>query len=153
MTLATYKEFLEKFDVVSDEFLTDIVQNGKRLFHDPEHQKEWCDQNKLAPHSVGIFLGETKKDFQPTPYCYERISRHVNEEVIVDAKGAWLFLCGRDIFGKAVKSGTPKLGTHVFLYDENHNLLGYGVWTADSLAKNKPVIKNVHDKGVYLRRR
>jgi ribosome biogenesis protein Nip4 len=153
MTLAAYTTFTEQFVTpVPDELFADIVVQGKRVFHDPQHNKQWCDEHNITPHSVGIFLGETKHDFVPTPYCLDRISHHTEAEAVIDAKGAWLFLCGRDLFGKAIKSGDQIAGTPVFVYDEQHNLLGYGVWTA-ALNKNKPAILHKSDRGVYLRRR
>lgn len=152
MTLASYQEFLTQFDVNDETLLQDLVVHGKRVFHDPQRNQEWADKKGIKTHSVGLFLGEARKTFQPTPYCLERISKLSEAEAVVDAKGAWLFLCGRDIFGKALKKGTQEPGKPVFLYDEGHNLLGYGLWTADT-KPNKVAITHKADKGIYLRRR
>jgi ribosome biogenesis protein Nip4 len=99
---------------------------------------------------VGIFLGEEKKYFEPSPALIELIAGKVTEhKAIVDEKAAWLFLCGRDIFDKGVKEkGTATNKGYLLVQNEEGENLGYGL---HSHQKNI-LIKHLQDRGFYLRR-
>lgn len=157
--LETYELFLKQFfETLPEQLLENTVVYGRRVFHDPKGSKEWCEQNNITPHSFGLYLGEHRRGFEPSPYAIERASRYAKPEqkVILDEKGAWLFLCDRDSFGKAIQQGDPKRGSRVFVYDANKNILGYGVWLVDVLGRreqNKPVLANKLDMGARIRRK
>jgi hypothetical protein len=101
-------------------------------------------RSKLLPHlarargvsgtdglfGVGIFLGEEKKYFEPSPALIELIAGKVTEhKAIVDEKAAWLFLCGRDIFDKGVKEkGTATNKGYLLVQNEEGENLG--LWLA-----------------------
>lgn len=155
----SYAEFLSTFyRETPHNSLTHVIESGKRAYYDPKDNAAFAKQNKLDFFSVGRFLGEDKRGFQPSPFGVEHASTFASEKqkVVLDNKGAWLFLCGRDVFGRSILQGNPKRNKAVFLYDEQKNLLGYGVWVVDEITKreeNKTVIEHRQDKGSYIRRK
>lgn len=102
--------------------------------------------------SAGIFLGEEKgKKFYPSPALLDIIGHASEQWVMVDDKSEWLFLCGRDVFGRGVVKANVKSGT-VLVANKKQEILGYGKITGDLANKDKVFVKNFLDKGDYLRR-
>lgn len=157
-TLEAYKKFLAQFSQEENEsLLANIVVQGRRLFHDVQHNDAYCKEHNIQPHSLGLYLGEAKRYFEPTPYCVGRLAEvsYPYQRAILDEKGAWMFLCGKDIFGNAVIDGEPEFNSPVFLYTEEGDNLGYGAWVVDELTPrngSKVVIAHREDRGAYLRR-
>lgn len=141
------KEFLTNMKM-PESLMDDVVQKGREFYYDPLNlHKEFSTWS-----SVGEFMGERKAKFSPSPALINKMSIH-GERVIVDKKGAWLFLCGRDIFGNSVLDGKPQRGKPVFVFNQTGENLGYGVWLESKLLKtDEPIISNKIDKGLYLRR-
>ena len=137
------------------QFNTDIphVQIGKRYFHDPHNLLEIAKDWK--PFSVGIYLGEERGTFRPSPALLGMIAEHVTERVVLDEKSAWLFICGRDVLMQGVVTTDEyNAGDLAIVSDEDGNVLGYGkIKTAyDKVKKSKAYVKNLLDIGEYLRR-
>ena len=66
---------------------------------------------KKEPFSVGLFLGEIKNNkFVPSTNLLDMISKRTNKKVFVNKKTEWLFLCGRDIFGRGISKANIKKG-------------------------------------------
>lgn len=149
----SYEQFLELFyEETPQDIMKDVVSDKKKYYYDPKGNLEWCKKQGIDPVSVGRYLGEQKRTFRPSPFGVELASKNSNKGVVLDEKGAWLFVCGRDIFARAIVGGEPEKGTAAFLYDLDNNLLGYGVWVVHTLKqKNQPAIMNKTDKGLYLR--
>ncbi len=146
----SYNDFLKLF--YENIEIKDVVSDKKKYYYDPKANLEWCKKNKIDPLFVGRYLGEQKRNFLPSPFGVELASKNSNKGVVLDEKGAWLFVCGRDIFARAVFAGETEKGKATFIYDLDKNLLGYGVWIVNDLKKkNQPAIMNKVDKGLYLR--
>ncbi|MBR9701265.1 hypothetical protein GOV11_05370, partial [Candidatus Woesearchaeota archaeon] len=128
-----------------------VVTIGKRYFYDPKDiLKEVKD-----PFSAGIFLGEEKQGFRPTPALIDLLSKQESRRVVLDEKSAWLFLCGRDTLMQGVwKTDEFKTGEPALVSDEEGSILGYGIIKNkfDIKVKNKMFLKNMLDRGEYLRR-
>jgi len=105
---------------------------------------------------AGIYLGKTKDaKFFPSFGLLSMISKTNANRIVVDAKTAWLFVCGRDIFktGVVQASGSRKKDAQVLVLNENDECLGFGkiLHNLDK-TKTQVVIKNILDIGDFLRR-
>ena len=157
MTMQAYKKFLELTSKdLPQELLQDIIEVKRNTFYDPNKNALWAQEKNIDFVFTGRFLGEKKKDFIPSPYGVEHASAAAqhNQKIVLNEKGAWLFICGRDAFGQAILKGKPKKNRIVYLYDVHDNLLGMGHWLVNDLTikqSEQAVIKNLYDKGRYIR--
>ena len=107
---------------------------------------------------AGVFLGKVKGGkFFPSFNLLMMLAKQEASRVVVDAKSAWLFICGRDILGKSVVRfyGSGKRNTNVLVLNEFAECLGFGriVANLSSLgSKNEIAVRNVSDIGDFLRR-
>ena len=107
---------------------------------------------KHEPEYIGLFLGEEMKNgFKPSPALIDEIAKISGRKVFVNDKGEWLFLCGRDIFGKSITKANAN-GGFVLVQSMKDENLGYGKIVGNITNKERIVVKNLLDKGEYLRR-
>lgn len=109
----------------------------------------------IKPAALGVFLGEVRKnDFYPSSALLDLISKKSNKKVFLNKKSAWLFLCGRDVFGSGIiKAEEKNKGELVLVQNENDENLGYGKIISNLTEENKVVIKNCYDRGIFIRKR
>ncbi len=103
----------------------------------------------IFPAHAGIFLGKEKKGrFEPSLALLEILAPHSQKKAIIDEKGAWLFICGRDVFKEGVLSD-PSLepGELVLVQNQQDENLGYG-----RICSGTVRILNLLDRGDFLRR-
>lgn len=82
----------------------------------------------------------------------QQIGKEARRHVILNPKGEWLFICGRDVFGKSiVKHNNPEVGERVVVLNEHKECIGYGDVTAP-ITEEKIVVKRLFDIGDLLRR-
>jgi len=143
-------DFLKKFQA---ETLIDMkkVTKLEREYYliDSELDKS-IKKIKKKPVFAGIYLGKQKKHFNPGVHLLDLLSKKANR-VNVNKEGAWLFICGRDLWGKSVVSGKGNIGEFVLIQNEYSEILGYGEITAE-LSSKKVCIKNIFDIGNLIRR-
>lgn len=87
----------------------------------------------------------------PSIEFLQEIGRLAKHRVVVSPEGEWLFICGRDVFGKSIVSHTsPELNSRVVVMTQRGECLGYGdvVGPMDG----KVVVKRLFDIGDLLRR-
>ncbi len=130
------KKFLDKFG-----FKIDSVKYGKKHYLVDDS----LDVD-LIPKSIGVFLGEESKEFKPSLALLELIAKKSDRKIFIDDKAEWLFLCGRSIKKANVSEGLLLVQN---LRDEN---LGLGKVVNNLKIKDKVVVKNVIDRGDFLRR-
>ena len=105
-----------------------------------------------TPSSFSIPLGRIEKNkFIPSTSLLKWISLHSNKKIFLNKKGAWLFVCKRDVFGGSILKAGAESGL-VLVQNENDENLGYGQIVADLSEKHKVVVKNLFDIGDFLRR-
>jgi predicted ribosome-associated RNA-binding protein Tma20 len=83
------------------------------------------------------------------------ISEEDANKVIVDRRTEWLFVCGRDLFGKGIVTlkGSPKKGDLTLVLNEDNECLGFGKIVHDLNEKKEGVaVRNIADVGDFLRR-
>jgi len=141
----SFEKFLGQFGIKQT---VDVVKLGRSFFK--------CDDKTLIANRP-LFAGECIAHERgpaiiPSIDWLQEIGRAARRHVVVDSKGEWLFICGRDVFGKSIKShNNPKLNDFVVVLNEHKECLGYGVMSAPIETK-RVVIKRLFDIGDLLRR-
>lgn len=147
------ERFISRF---TENKLLHIIKIGKNYYHVlPELRKLMEKAGKNIGREaqyVGIFLGKEKeKNFIPSLALLDMIGRTTHRWVMVDDKAEWLFLCGRDIFSSSVVKANVKKGM-VMICNKKKEILGYGDMAGTTNKKDNVHIKNILDKGDFLRR-
>jgi len=146
-------KFISQF---TDSHLNNIVKIGRCHYQIQPELKELMDtvkrNSKRDPSYAGLFLGEEKgKVFSPSLALLDILGHASEKWVMVDDKSEWLFLCGRDIFaGSVIKANVPS--GLVLVVNRNMEVLGYGKITGRIDNLDRMFVKNILDKGDYLRR-
>ena len=135
------EELLKEITAENEE----IVQIGRKYYLVNKKLREQSKIMNRRPEYLGIYLGEKKKFFQASPALVDLASKNKNNKSVITDKAEWMFLCGKDVFGENAEGKTE--GT-VFVQNKHDENLGYGTWTK---TKGKRIIKNLIDKGKYLR--
>jgi ribosome biogenesis protein Nip4 len=139
------KKFVKHFGVVLD---ARVVVRGKRAYHVPLAVEEVVGGVKGEAYQLGVPLGElTSKGFVPSFELLDRLKDSENK-VVIGEDAVWLFLCGRDIFEVNV-SEDSSTAEQFLVTNEQGEVLGLGSWSAH---RGKRVVKNVLDRGDFLRR-
>jgi len=141
------KEFIEKFTDIK--IFDETRQIGRKTFFVPPQLRNL--DIEMEPYSIGTFLGETKKTFKPSISMIDIISKHSISKVFVNKDAEWLFLCGRDIQGQSIVKADTKKGLALIQNERDENL-GYGKFATGLARDDRIVIKNILDKGDFLRR-
>ncbi len=143
------EKFISKF---TSKKLDNVVKEGDRFYFAEKDLVELRSKITKQPYSVGLFLGEIKKNnFKPSVALIDWLSHNSERKVFLNKNSAWLFICGRDVFGKGIVKANVKEG-FVLVQNEADENLGYGEIVANLSLKDKMVIKNFLDKGDFLRR-
>jgi len=102
-------------------------------------------------YSLGLFMGEEKMGFSPSPALIELLSKLPESDgrkVFINQKAEWLFLCGRNILSESITKNPQRLNEGiVFVQNEHNENLGYGQFKKEDTL----IIKHILDKGRYLR--
>jgi ribosome biogenesis protein Nip4 len=102
--------------------------------------------------SIGVFMGNVKnKEFKPSIALVELLSKISDRKIFISKKSEWLFVCGRDLFGESIVKANAREGL-VLVQNEADENLGYGLIVDNLAKKNKAVVKNLLDKGHFLRK-
>jgi len=139
------EKFIKNF---TKEEIKGITKDGRKYFLANEEQIKIRDKIKTEAFAIGIFFGEMKKYFQPSPALIDLIAKKSNRKVFISKKAEWLFLCGRDVLEDSIVKKNVEEGL-VLVQNEKDENLGYGIFSKKG---NNLIIKNIQDKGSYLRR-
>ena len=105
---------------------------------------------------AGLYLGKVKnRVFFPSFNLLNMLVDVAANKVVVDGKAAWLFICGRDVFGTGIVKtlGSKRNGDATLVLNEFGECLGFGKITGDLGGSGEKVaVKNVLDIGDFLRR-
>lgn len=101
---------------------------------------------KLQPVYVGRYLGRfAGKTSKPSLELLQLLARSDAKKVVVNEKGAWLFVCRRPVLKDSMVRCDAKPDETVVVLNEHGECLGYGLFDG----KN---VKNYYDIGDFLRR-
>jgi ribosome biogenesis protein Nip4 len=131
-----------------------IVKIGKNYFYSGPQLKELRSKINRDIFAIGMFLGsDSGKYFEPSPGLIEMLSKMPGAEkykIYIGEKSEQLFLYGRNILREGVSRNPNNLGYgYVFVQNEHDENLGYGIFHQQG---PDLVIKNLLDKGFYLRK-
>jgi ribosome biogenesis protein Nip4 len=146
--LLLFRKFCSQF--TSEEI--DAVRTGRNHFL---AGRKLLDMRGSIHHdvfSLGLFLGEDKGRFFPSPALIDIISRYddaASKKIFVNDKAAWLFLCGRNVLEESIAKNPFSIREgHVLVQNLNDENLGCGIFRQEG---KELVIRNILDKGRYLR--
>ena len=77
------------------------------------------------------------------------LAKNSKKKVWLTEKGAWLFICRRDIFAKSIAK-SEDASDFVLILNEYDECLGFG--QVIDLSSKKVAIKRMYDIGDFLRR-
>lgn len=137
-------KFISQF---TDEKIKGIKKIGRKYFLVDSTQDKVSASIDQEPVSIGLFLGEHKKRFEASLALLDLIAKTSDRKAFVNKEAEWLFLCGRDVFEKNMVRETVKEGIVLVQNEANENL-GFGLLSKKG---GELLIKNILDKGVYLR--
>jgi ribosome biogenesis protein Nip4 len=140
----------------TDEKIPDAVRIGRCYYQlEPGLRKVMEGINKktgMQPNLAGLFLGEEiSKKFRPSIALLDIVGAKTERWVIIDDKAEWLFLCGRDVFFGSVVKSNVKNGIAIVM-NSNREVLGFGLVSDRVRMPEDIMIKNILDRGDYLRR-
>ncbi|MDH5482015.1 MAG: hypothetical protein OEY22_03930 [Candidatus Bathyarchaeota archaeon] len=106
---------------------------------------------------AGTYLGKTKNGkFFPSFSLLRLIAEQDANQIAVDEKTEWLFICGRDVFKRGIKKvkGSKRKGDYTLVLNQQGECLGFGKILRDlnEKIKNGVTIQNISDIGDFLRR-
>ena len=140
-------DFISHF---TSDSLGNVVKIHKSYYLVDDELLKVKDKINLAPEYIGIFLGE---DSKPSLALLELIAKHSDRKVFINDSAEYLFICGRDVFGKSiVKANISQRGKIVLVQNGRDENLGYGEIVDNLDKRDKVVLKNLADRGDFLRR-
>jgi predicted RNA-binding protein (TIGR00451 family) len=148
-------DFVSKF---CDMKIENVIYINENFFLVLDQQKKIIESLFLKPVFAGEFLGTFKKDrkvFFPSITLIKMISKKCKKKVILNKKGSFLFLCGRDLMNESIViyEEEIKKGDYVLVFDNKDDCIGYGEAITDlSNRRGGIVIRNKLDLGDFLRR-
>ena len=134
-------EFIEKF---TEEKPENVVKKGREYYIVPPELQKIADGIDRNCFSIGIPLGEFKKNFKPSLSLLDWISKRTEKKVFINKKTEWLFLCGRDVFTENIIKINVKKGK-VLVQNEKDENIGLGTL-------NDSGVRHIMDRGDFLRR-
>lgn len=124
---------------------------GPCYYDIPAGVKKIMARIPARPVHAGLRVACVNRVVKPSPAALEQLKDSL-PCVTVNAKSAWLFVCGRDILKKGVvKHDEVKSGDLALVCDEQGHALGYGqvrLGMKGAIAS----VKRLFDLGDYLRR-
>jgi len=141
----TLQEFLDDFEM---KVPSDVRMVGRSYFK--VYDESWL---KHHPHYIGECIAhERGNTCIPSIDFLQVMGKNAKKRVVVDDKGEWLFICGRDLFTATItqRKGV-ELGDIVVVLNKHGECIGYGEVIAPFELKNV-VIKRRFDIGDLLRR-
>jgi ribosome biogenesis protein Nip4 len=131
-----------------------IVEKGGRYFLLNNALLKFARKNF---YYAGAYLGKVKNGkFFPSFNLLSMLAKGKANNIVVEKRAAWLFICGRDIFRKGILAVhcPRKRGKYVLVLNNFGDCLGFGrtVRGFDGGARNEVAVKNILDVGDFLRR-
>ncbi len=130
-----------------------IVEKAQRYFLLNPRLKRVAQPNF---YYAGLYLGKVKNGvFFPSFNFLNMLVPVATNKVVVDAKAAWLFICGRDLLPQGISKamGTQRKGEFTLVLNIYGECLGFGrIVGSIGASDGRVVVQNVLDVGDFLRR-
>ncbi len=142
------KQFVEEF---TKKQIKNVVQIENKFYQVKTELDKISEKIERKPKLKGIYLGEIKdNEFVPSIELIDIISKISDKKIYVNEKAEWMFLNKKDILGKSVTKAKARDGL-VLVQNEKDENLGYGEFVEKPKYKDRMVVKNILDRGEYLR--
>lgn len=150
---------MRPFEVFASRFGANVVFNLE--FIAEKNQRYYMLNPRLKRmqsnfYYAGLYVGKVKdRVFFPSFNLLNMMVGVAANKIVVDQTAAWLFICGRDIFGTGVVKvmGSKRKGDNTLVLNEFGECLGFGRITGDFTGgSGRVAVKNVLDVGDFLRR-
>ena len=126
--------------------LSKVIRIGRDFYLVDDELRTVCKSIKKQAEYIGTFLGKKEK---PSLYLLNLLAKNSNKKIWLNEKGAWLFICGRDVFAKSITKA-ENADDFVLILNEYDECLGFG--QVVDLSSKKVAIKRLFDIGDFLRR-
>jgi|SRR3989344_664143 len=142
-------QFASQFAVNLDD--SKLVKIGKHYYYADKSLSEIRSKITRDVFSLGIYLGEQDKHFNPSPGFIDILAKLASKrKVFVNKKAEGLFLYGRNILLDSISKNPENIREGIVLVqNEKDENLGYGLFQTQG---KDIVVKNLLDKGWYLRK-
>jgi len=146
--ISLFNKFTKQF---TDIEINNVHRLGRNFYQAEERLWEIKNGVTRDIYSLGLFLGEEKTGFSPSPALLDLISKFPDaqsKKLFVNKKAEWMFLCGRNVLPSSIAKNPNGLTEGlVLVQNERDENLGYGLFKME----DQLIIKHVLDKGRYLR--
>ena len=146
--LSLFGKFTKQF---TDREILDVHRLGRNFYQAEARLWEIKTGVTRDIYSLGLFLGEEKTGFSPSPALIDLLSKFPDaqsKKIFVNKKAEWMFLCGRNVLSDSIAKNPHNLREGlVLVQNENDENLGYGLFKMEDTL----IIKHILDKGRYLR--
>ncbi len=150
------KNFIKLFDAAKINLDWKFVaKKGNKFFYIPPNLKTLVEKNRQY-YYAGLPLGKLERGkFLPSFPLLSLIAKKAKNQIVVDDKAAWLFICGRDLFKQGIVhiEGSREKGSYTLIFNKHGECLGFGK-IKQNLDKSKRgvAVENILDIGYFLRR-
>ena len=148
--LAHVKEYVKSFGCSSFLDASRLHLQGSSLYLISDALQQLIADTDEPVSTPGALVAScSSKGVVPSLMLLEFISSNGGASVTVSSKGAWLFVCGRDVFSENITSKSVSLKSPCIVKDQQGGVLGTGVLLSK---QGSLMLKHHFDIGVYLRR-
>ncbi len=135
--MMTFKEFLKQFGI--HEAPNTIIIN--RSYYKASKQPFGVVYaGELIAHQRGEYI-------IPSIHFLQKIAKQATKKVVVDDKGAWMFICGKDAFAKSIITHNAEPNDFVVVMNQHDECIGYGIYQ-----EGRAAVIRKFDIGDLLRR-
>lgn len=111
------------------------------------------EESQETPYALGTVIGDIKDGWfrlgLEGAYLLGPLAQ--NRYAVVNEKAESLFLYGRDVIGPSVVEWKAKKGNSVLVLNEKRECIGMGRLVEEPRNTSRTAIKNVRDRGWYVR--
>ncbi len=155
MSSEEFESFIRRFTKAKLE-AAKLVTIDDKLFSVQENIIPFLKRRPF-PVYAGELMAELKP-FRPSLSLLQRLGTISEKAVVVNKRGEWFWICGRDLWAPSIVEIKGKLGKGdlVTVLNNEKECLGYGLVIAEKKAhfkSNRRVIENKLDIGWWLRKK
>ena len=126
--------------------LSKVIKIDRDFYLVDDHLRNISKDIKKKAEFIGTYLGKKEK---PSLFLLDLLAKNSKKKVWLNEKGAWLFICRRDIFAKSIVK-SEDTSDFVLIMNEYDECLGFG--QVIDMSSQKVAIKRMYDIGDFLRR-
>ncbi len=132
-----------------------VLRNGSSWYLVTDSIRQLTTRFSFRPVFCGALLGrDVSSGFIPSVGLLQLLVPHASSTVTVSNKGAWLFICGRDLWSESLTAnkGPCAAQSLVLVLNSFNECIGIGQ-VVQKLSARGLVVKNLFDIGWFVRKR